>query len=199
VHRSWNPTLPRWTLVLAVALPALANETASGAVTGKVKVTPARYQDETVVYLKTVPGISPRVVHAMDQKGMRFVPEILTITAGDRVEFENHDGVEHSVYSPDHETFELGTFRTDERRVRTFEAAGVYTILCRIHPEMLGYVFVGQNPHAAAVDRHGRYRLADVPPGTYELAVWNSRASAPDRAITVGPGETLELDLEAKK
>ena len=182
--------------LLFVLAPALA--TAGGTVAGKVDVTPARYQDETVVYLKGAPRPKAPATHAMDQKGMKFLPMVLAVATGDTVEFLNHDGVEHNVFSPDGEAFNLGTFKPDEKRAHTFDAPGVYAIRCSIHPEMLGWVFVGESRYAAPLDRKGRFRLEDVPPGTYVLAVWNAHAKGPERTVTVADGKTVEETFALK-
>lgn len=199
MRRPTTPALARLAALATGALlarPALAS---GGSVTGKVDVQPARFQDETVVYLKNVPGAYTPAAHVMDQKGMKFVPLVLAVTVGDTVDFLNHDGVEHNVYSPDDPAFNLGTFRSGDKRSRTFDTPGVHTILCGIHPEMLGYVFVGQNPYAVAVDRKGRFSLEDVPPGTYQLAVWNPRLPGVERTVTVAAGKTVEESFTLRR
>jgi plastocyanin len=175
--------------VLAATLPASA---VGGTIKGRVDVKPRRYLEDTVVYLKDVKGSYPPRSAALDQKGMRFVPHIAIITPGSTVKFLNHDNVVHNVYSLDGERYDLGYFKQDEERTYTFEKPGVYAQRCRIHPEMLGYVFVGQNPYAAAVDRKGAYEIDDVPPGKYTLAVWNAKLAAPEKTVTVTAGGTLE-------
>jgi plastocyanin len=181
---------------LTFSLAALAQ---GGTIKGKVDVTPAKYLEDSVVYLKEVKGSYPPKAHALDQKGMRFVPHILIVTEGDTVNFLNHDNVAHNVYSPDNEGYNLGTFKQDEKRSHTFTKPGVYSQLCSIHPEMLGYIFVGQNPYAAAIDKKGAYEIKDVPPGTYKLAVWNAKLKAPDKAVTVAAGKTLDENLSLKR
>ena len=174
------------TLVAGVA------HAAGGTVSGRVEAMPAKFLEETVVYLKNVPGSYAPKTESMDQKGMKFIPHVLAVTAGDTVNFLNHDTVAHNVFSPDHEGYNFGTFKPGETRSYTFKSPGVYTQLCSIHPEMLGFIFVGQNPFAAVVDREGRFTIKNVPPGTYELAVWNSHLKAPDKKVTVTAGKTTE-------
>ncbi len=166
-----------------------------GTITGKVEVTPAKFLEETIVYLKEVPGTYHPATRDMDQKGMKFVPHILIVTAGDTVAFLNHDTVAHNVYSPDNEGYNLGTFKPEESRSYTFKSAGTYTQLCNIHPEMLGFIFVSQNPYAAAVDKEGRFTLKDVPPGSYTIAVWNSHLKTPDKKVAVAEGKSAEVDF----
>lgn len=180
-------------LACAAAVPALA---VGGTISGKVEATPAKYLPDTVVYLKNVPGTyAPRTAD-MDQRGMKFIPHILTVTQGDTVKFLNHDEVAHNVYSPDGEGYNLGTFKHDQLASYTFRKTGAYAQLCSIHPEMLGYVFVGQNPYSAPVDAAGRYTIKGVPAGTYQLDVWNGkRLQTPEKTVTVAAGKTATVNL----
>jgi plastocyanin len=193
-----QPLARFWTVALglAVAAPALAQ---GGTITGKVDVTPSKYAEETVVYLKEVPGAYPPATHAMDQKGLKFIPHLLVVKKGDAVKFLNHDNVAHNVYSPDNEGFNLGTFKQGEERSYTFARAGPYSILCSIHPEMLAYIFVAQSPYAAAVDKTGHYAIKNVPPGTYKLDVWNSHLKTPEKSVTVAAGKTVTENIAVKR
>jgi len=183
---------------LALTLGSMARAE-GGTISGTVDVQPAKYLEETVVYVKSVPGAYKPAEHTLDQKGMTFTPHILLVTQGDTVKFLNHDTVAHNVYSPDNEGFNLGTFKENEVRTHSFAKPGVYTQLCSIHPEMLGYVFVGQNPFAAAVDKKGKYVIKNVPPGNYQLAVWNSKLKGPEKPVTVTAGKTVEENLTVKR
>jgi plastocyanin len=181
---------------LAALLPGLAS--AGGAVAGKVDVTPMKYQDETVVYLRSLPLRRAPATFQMDQRGIKFIPFILTVAVGDKVEFLNNDAVEHDVFSPDGESFHLGKFRVDEQRVYTFRKPGAYSIRCDIHPGMLAWVFVTESGYAAAVDRKGRFTIDNAPPGTYTLAVWNAHLSGAERTVTVVDGKTVEESFTLK-
>jgi plastocyanin len=179
-----------------LAVPALAQ---TGTITGKVEATPAKYLAETVVYVKQAPGtFAPRTVN-LDQKNLTFIPHVLVLTKGDTVKFLNHDNVAHNVYSPDVDAYNLGTFKQNEERTHTFEKEGAYSQLCSIHPEMLSYVFVTQNPYAAVVDASGNYTIKNVPPGSYKLAVWNSHLKAPEKSVTVAAGKTAEESFAVKR
>ena len=135
----------------------------------------------------------------MDQKALSFLPHVLVVTQGDTVKFLNHDNVAHNVYSPDGTPYNLGTFKPKEDRTHTFDEAGLYTQLCSIHPEMLGYIWVNQNPYAAVVDAKGRYVIKDVPPGSYQVAVWNAHLKSAPKAVTVAAGKTAETDFDVKR
>ena len=187
-------------VLLAPSLFASAAH-ATGTIAGKVEVTPAKYLSATVVHLKEVAGPYKAKTVTLDQKKMEFRPHVLVVTAGDSVKFLNSDGVDHNVNSPDGETYNLGMFPKGESRDHKFDKPGVYSQLCSVHPEMLGYVFVGQNPYAAVVDKKGHYTIKHVPPGKYQIAVWNgnSKLKAEEQAIEVETGKTAKADFSLAK
>jgi plastocyanin len=203
------PATGRATAAIRPARPARRSTTAreaereaprsTGTIRGRVEATPAKYLEETVVYLEHVPGSWAPRTHVLDQKGMRFLPHILTLTAGDTVRFLNHDSLAHSVYSSDGEGYNLGMFKEGDERAHTFRKEGVYAQLCNIHPEMLAYLFVCQNPFLAKVDKNGGYEINDVPPGKYTLRVWNSHLATAGKPVTVGAGKTVEESFSLKR
>ncbi len=196
MHRTLLATIAA-AVFLLVSGPASAE---GGTISGKVDATPPKYLPDTVVYLKSVPGTYPPKTVDMDQKGLKFTPAILAITQGDTVKFLNHDTVAHNVYTPDGEAYNLGTFKPGQDASYTFKKTGAYSQLCSIHPEMLGYIFVGQNPYSAVVDAKGEYVIKDVPPGTYQLAVWNAdKLKAPEKSVTVTAGKTEQQNISIKR
>ena len=109
----------------------------------------------------------------------------------------NVDTVDHNVFSPDGEKYNLGVFSNGEARERIFARPGVYTQQCSMHPEMFSYVFVGTSAHAAVVDGDGRFTIPDVPAGSWKIAIWNPRLSAPDQTVIVAPGGTAAVRFDA--
>jgi plastocyanin len=187
-------------LLLLLASSSLGVAAADGGtITGKVEATPAKYLEETVVYLKGPKGAAKPEVKIMDQRAMAFVPHVMAVTVGDSVKFQNHDGVVHNVYSPDNEGFNLGSFKQDEERSYTFGQEGSYSQLCSMHPEMLAFIFVSPTPYKAVVDKKGNFTISNVPAGTWQVAVWNSRLKAPDKSVTVASGQTVTLNLAVKR
>jgi len=165
---------------------ALASTSAyAGKITGTVDAKPSKFLKDTIVYVKSVPGtkLTPRTVE-IDQKNMEFDPHIVLIAVGDTVKFHNHDKVDHNVMS--HEGgYDLGTWGGGQTKEHAFTAEGVFPQVCKIHPEMLAYVFVGQNRFAATVDDKGAFTIDGLPAGTYELDVWNPKLKAPAQTVKV--------------
>jgi len=192
------PLAVAFALAPCFSTPALADSGAS--ITGKVTASVAKYLGDTVVYLRNVPGNYTPSKAVIDQKGMQFMPRIAAITAGDTVDFGNHDTVGHNVFSPDNEGFNLGTFPPGETRSYTFKKTNVsYSELCSIHPEMLGYIFVGQNPYHAVIDGSGTFTIKNVPAGTYAVAVWNPKLKAADQNVTVTAGAPATVSFSISR
>jgi len=191
-------SLARSLVVAALAVAASTAAAEGGTITGKVESTPAKFLEETVVYLKGLKPAAPQT-RSIDQKGMTFIPHLLVVSKGDTVKFLNHDSVDHNVYSPDGEGYTLGTFKHDQERSYTFQQEGAYSQLCSLHPEMLAFIFVAPSGYAAAVDKKGAFTIANVPPGTYQLAVWNSHLKGADKGVTVVAGQTVTQNLVVKR
>ncbi len=191
--------IARLSILGALALPVAASAAEGGSVTGKVQAAPPRYLPDTVVVLKGAPAVKaePKTVN-LDQKGLKFMPHVLTIQAGDTVAFPNNDTVAHNVFSPEG-SYNLGTFKPGDKVTHVFSKPGVYTQLCSIHPEILAYIYVGDSPYMAAVDDSGGFTIKDVPPGTYQIAVWNAKLKAADQSVTVTAGKPATINFSLKR
>jgi plastocyanin len=181
-------------LSLLVSGPLLAER---GTVSGTVIAFPSKYLAETVVYLRDAPPPKTPRRHHVRQKGMSFLPHVLAIAVHDAVVFLNDDSVDHNVFSPDGEKYNLGVFSNGESRQHIFARPGVYTQQCSMHPEMFSYVFVGTSAYAVVVDRDGTFTIPDVPAGSWKIAIWNPRLSAPDQTLIVARGATATVRFDA--
>ena len=70
-----------------------------------------------------------------------FMPASLTVPAGTKVTWVNHDDVPHNVVSTD-KKFASPVLDTDEQFSYTFSDSGTYEYYCSIHPKMTGKVIV---------------------------------------------------------
>jgi plastocyanin len=129
-----------------------------------------------VVFLRAVandavPASLP--VPVMDQKNAHFVPRIVVVPAGGRVRFLNSDPMFHNVFSLSPiKKFDLGRYPKGNSKFVTFDHPGVVQVFCDIHAEMIGFVVVVDGLHYAVLEADGHYRISDVAPGNYDVAVW---------------------------
>jgi plastocyanin len=184
-------------LVLAFNLPATG---AGSSVSGTVKATGLPSNADAVVYVQQAPGtFPPGKTVVLDQKKMQFIPHVLPVVAGTTVKFLNSDPTPHNVFSPDNEKYNLGTWPQGQSKDYAFtkcaKAPCVYTQLCRVHPEMEGFIVVLQNPFFAVTNKEGHYEIENVPPGGYTLAVWHAKAKAQPKPVTVEAGKPASVDF----
>jgi len=190
------------TILLVTALGALATASpavADGTVSGTVAAKPSKFLKDSIVYVKSVPKtkLTARTVE-IDQKGMAFDPHVVLLAVGDSVKFHNHDKVDHNVMSPDGK-YDLGTWGTGETKTHVFKTEGVFGQVCKLHPEMLAYVFVGQNRFATQIDDKGAFKITGLPAGTYELDVWNPKLKAAPQKIEVTADGTVTATFSLKR
>lgn len=152
-----------------------------------------------VVYLEgsflkpTTPPIAQ-----MAQKDLMFVPPLLPVQAGTKVEFPNLDNTYHNIfsYSPT-KRFDLGRYRSDEKPVpsQMFDMPGMVTLRCDIHEHMRGLILVLETPHFVTTDTDGRFRLSDLPSGHYKLKAWLSSKTTLEIPVELKSGSTLHVNL----
>jgi len=75
---------------------------------------------------------------AVDQKDLQFVPNAVTIKAGDSVRFTDTDRIAHDVTidNADGTSEDKGMAEYNQQIVVKFDKPGLYHAHCRIHPQM---------------------------------------------------------------
>jgi len=198
--------MKRPTFLLAVVpalLTALATITpaADGSIAGSVKAAGLASNADAVVWIQQAPGTAkpPAQSVTMDQKQMQFIPHVLPVVLGTTVRFLNSDPTPHNVFSPDLEKYNLGTWPQGQSKDHVFATCAkfpcVYTQLCRVHPEMEGFVVVLPSSYFAVSNKEGHFEIAGVPPGQYTVAVWHPKLKAQPKPVTVEAGKPATVDF----
>ena len=136
----------------------------------------------------------------IDQKNFQFVPETVAIRRGDSVKFTNADGATHNVGASE----SIASFNVNMPSGGDFtfpfeKAGGIgnpVRIGCIYHGSMRAWVFVFDHPYFQLTRSDGRFRLANVPPGKYQLELshpagqlrWKQR-------IEVAAGKTKRVTI----
>ena len=152
-----------------------------------------------VVYLD---GNFPRPVSApvkqLAQKDLTFIPALLPIQVGTRVELPNLDDTYHNIfsYSPA-KRFDLGRYRAEERPIpsEVFDKPGLVTLRCDIHEHMRGLILVLNTPYFLITDTEGRFRLSGLPEGHYTLRAWIDSRTTREKPVDLKNGQTLHVDF----
>jgi plastocyanin len=152
-----------------------------------------------VVYLVgSFPKRSSPPARQVAQKDLTFVPSLLPVQVGTRVEFPNLDDTYHSIfsYSPA-KRFDLGRYRPEERPIpsQVFDTPGLVTLRCDIHDHMRGLILVLDTPYFVVTGADGRFRLSRLPAGHYTLKAWIDSKTTRERPVELKSGETLHINF----
>jgi len=126
------------------------------------------------------------------QKNKVFEPHVLAVQVGSQVDFPNRDPFFHNVFSLfNGKRFDLGLYEAGSTRSVRFDRAGICFIFCNIHPQMSAVVVVVDTPYFAVSDAQGKVNIPQVPPGRYQLNLWEEHCAPKtlgelSRQITVG-------------
>ena len=153
-----------------------------------------------VVYLEgTFPPPPVPPLAQLAQKDLTFLPGLLPVQVGTRVEFPNFDDAYHNIFSfSPAKRFDLGRYRPDEKPVPsvTFEEAGLVTLRCDIHEHMRALILVLPTPHFVMTDTDGRFRLGGLPAGRYTVRAWiDSKTTTPPQTVELKSGGTVQIDF----
>ena len=144
--------------------------------------------------LKPIDGV------AFDQKGCQYSPHVIAFPVGSTVKVLNSDGILHSIHTessinPVVDMAQPGFKKTIDVTIAKPEAIKV---TCDAHNWMEGWWYVVGNPYFAVTDTTGRFSIANVPPGTYTLQVWQEKLGVSVRKVTVAAGKPTVADFTIK-
>jgi plastocyanin len=139
----------------------------------------------------------------MDQVNRAFAPDLLVIPVGSTVTFPNSDSVSHQIYSfSPAKRFQLPLYRGTQYPPVHFDQAGVVTLGCNIHDEMVGYLVVTDAPYYGRTDSKGAWSN-ELARGRYRITIWHPRmrdeGADLERELTIGEGDHAELTLRLTK
>jgi plastocyanin len=208
-------------VVTAIAAGAVQTTAVNGTIQGRVEIPQEIAQPErrptvselgmpvarepqdrrrSVVYLEAGPRAAfdtrreePRV--RMDQRNETFVPRVLAIMAGTTVDFPNSDRTYHNVFSLSKpKPFDLGRYAAGRSKSVRFDRPGIVRVFCDIHSHMSAFILVFGHRYFAVTEPDGRFRIENVPPGSYTVTVWNEKLPRESKSVRI-PDEGGDVEL----
>lgn len=184
-------------LLLLAAIAAARVDAAQ--VDGRVLLPDGKPAKEAIVYLKGKSTSVPLHNASVDQRNKTFIPHVSVITQGTRVRFPNDDTVFHNVFAYyQAKKFDLGMYPRGASKTVTFDKPGLVALLCNVHSQMSAYIMVVDTPYYAVTDADGRFHIADVDAGSYELHGWHESGGEADESIAVS-GDAHDAVVKLKR
>jgi plastocyanin len=152
-----------------------------------------------VVYLEgNFPKPAMLPTKEMGQKNLTFIPSLLPVEVGTKVEFPNYDDTYHNIfsYSPA-KRFDLGRYPPNQKPTpfQIFDKVGLVTLRCDIHEHMRALILVLGTPYFTISDANGHYRLTNLPAGHFALKAWVSSKVTRERPVDLARNDVLHVDL----
>jgi len=146
---------------------------------------------------KTYPAPSTPLV--LDQDGCAYKPHVMGIMVGQTYRILNSDGILHNIHTlPKLNTsFNRGQPATVKEMTTTFpKPEGMFQIKCDVHPWMSAYIGVFTHPFFGVTKPDGKFSIAGLDAGTYEITAWHERLGTQTASITVTGSDTKTQDFK---
>lgn len=158
---------------------------------------------DAVVMLEPVGArlpVKPLAGAQIVQHDQQFDPAVTVVTTGTAVLFPNQDTVKHHVYSySPAKSFQIKLYAGVPHTPIVFDKPGVAVLGCNIHDSMIAWVVVTDTPLWARSGADGRAKVADVPPGGYQMHVWHASLAetTPPQLLPLAVGAS-DIDQRVK-
>ncbi len=132
----------------------------------------------------------------IEQRNIRFAPDLIVIPVGSTVEFPNFDPIFHNVFSlSSAQPFDLGFYAKSQSRSITFNRPGIVQMYCHIHSHMYAGIIVTASPFWAKPGTDGKFSFTNVPAGHYRLMAWHNIAGLHQVEVDVPESGTATVTI----
>jgi plastocyanin len=146
---------------------------------------------------KTWPA--PKTPVTLDQKGCVYQPHVMGIMVGQAYRILNSDGILHNVHALPkiNKAFNRAMPPTVKEANATFDKPeALFLIKCDVHPWMSAYVGVFTHPFFSVTGTDGKFTIAGLEPGTYEITAWHEKLGTQTASVTVAANETKSQNFK---
>ena len=135
----------------------------------------------------------PKTPVTLDQNGCVYQPHVMGIMVGQTYRILNSDGILHNIHTLPmvNPAFNRGQPATVKEMTTTFpKPENIFHIKCDVHPWMSAYIGVYTHPFFSATGTDGKFTIAGLDPGTYEITAWHEKLGMKTASVTVAANET---------
>ena len=141
----------------------------------------------------------PKTPVTLDQRGCIYVPHVMGIMVGQQYRILNSDGILHNIHTlpkvnPSFNRAMPATLKETSTSFAKPEA--VFNIKCDVHPWMSAYIAVFTHPFFSTTATDGKFTIAGLDAGTYEITAWHERLGTQSASVTVTGSDTKTQDFK---
>ena len=138
-----------------------------------------------------VPATNP----VLDQRTCEFHPHVLVFPAGSTVDVLNSDGILHNIHT-------TSTANVSQNQAQPkfkpkiqikVDKPETIAIKCDVHGWMSGYWVATDTPYVAVTDAGGTFKIADLPPGDYDVELWQEKLGKATQKASIKPKEETKV------
>ena len=144
----------------------------------------------------------PQESVVINQSGCLFSPHVVAVRAGQKIDFKNNDSLLHNVRSAAkiNKAFNIAQPIQGMTTTKTFDQPEIgIQMRCDVHFWMSSYIHVLNHPFFAVTGDDGSFSIKGLPPGNYTIEVWHETLGTQTQTVTVGAGESKEVNFTLKK
>lgn len=165
-------------------------------------VNPNGTLKNVVVYIKNAPkdGKPKTGSVILNQVGCTYIPHVLAIQIGQKVEIQSSDATPHNVhfksrFNGDWNMMQsaIGVMASKEEIKRPEIGSAMFK--CDIHPWMEARVAAFDHPFFAVTGDEGTFEIDGLPAGKYQISTWHEKEKEQTMEVTVADGATVEANF----
>jgi hypothetical protein len=137
----------------------------------------------------------PKSGYVLRQKGCQFGPPLLVMPTGEKLTVVNDDPIGHNVNSGQWNEQQPGG---GAPIVRQLTGNRPVRVGCNVHSWMEAWVYLARSPFYAVTDAEGKFRIENVPPGTYRVTYWHSSLRPAREKVTIAAGDEVQQEVALK-
>ena len=202
-HVVLKGTPPAESVITAVKADANCGKASTGTAKTRSYVVGAegglRYALVRITKAPAGVGKAP-VAPLIDQQGCMYEPYISAVMVGETFKVKNSDPFMHNVNATPkvNKGFNFAQASQNQVNEKVFDKPELSVrFACNVHPWMVAYIHVLENPFFAVTDEKGAFELPEgLPAGKYELEVNHLKAGIVKQEIEIGVGKGVDLAIE---
>ena len=125
----------------------------------------------------------------IDQNGCIYVPHVLGVMVGQKLDILNSDGTLHNIHALPkiNKEFNNAMPRSKKRMTVQFDKSEApFKVKCDVHPWMGAFIGVFDHPYFAVTGDDGSYVISGLEPGDYVIEAWHEKLGSQTANVTVG-------------